>query len=53
MGDHGFARLEHHADGRYVIVCGCGWSSTANDSAEVVGNEFDEHLAAASATNRR
>jgi hypothetical protein len=51
--DHGFDRLEHHADGRYVIVCECGWRSEADPSAEVVGNEWDEHRKLADAPNHR
>jgi hypothetical protein len=52
VGDHGFDRLEH-LDGRYVIVCECGWRSSAEESAEIVGNEWDEHLELADAPNSR
>jgi hypothetical protein len=51
VGTHGFDRLEHHADGQYVIVCECGWHSEADASAEVVGNEWDEHRKLAGANN--
>jgi hypothetical protein len=53
VGDHGFERLEHDADGRYVIVCRCGWRSVADTSAEIVGHEWDEHRELASAHNDR
>ena len=53
MGDHGFDRLEHHDDGRYMIVCSCGWRSSADPSAEVVGSELDDHLQLVRAANGR
>ena len=51
MGDHGFDRLEHDTDGRYVIVCECGWQSDAESTAGAVGVEWDAHRELAGVTN--
>jgi hypothetical protein len=51
VGDHRFDRLEHDRDGRYVVICTCGWSSSADTSAEAVGHEWDVHRELASARN--
>jgi hypothetical protein len=40
---------EHHCDaveeveGGYVLVCTCGWRSTADPSAATVGDLWDRH----------
>ena len=46
MGSHGFEKVEHDGE-RYVLVCRCGWRSSAQPSARVVGDEWDRHRAAA------
>jgi hypothetical protein len=35
----------------YVLVCGCGWRSSASGTAVAIGQEWDQHRRAASDGN--
>jgi hypothetical protein len=41
---HDFQRVDLVADG-YVIVCECGWHTRPDRSAQVIGDEWDDHRA--------
>jgi hypothetical protein len=43
VGPHDFDRVEQ-LDGRYVLVCACGWCSAPSAHAGAVGVEWDDHL---------
>jgi hypothetical protein len=48
LGGHDFERVEEH-DGRYVLVCECGWASAPAVSAGAIGEEWDVHRSAVGA----
>lgn len=43
---HAVAVATTDDDGRYVLRCGCGWTSVPSDLAYDSGVQLDDHLAA-------
>lgn len=46
---HEFDRVEY--DKSYVLVCSCGWRSSASELAGAVGEEWDHHRASDTTTD--